>query len=225
MSCQAGWAARRSCSDGTEEDRENWWGKSCSPLRFHNPPAGGARRVQAMIRVCEESIKVKRAHLSGGPAERLFHHKHGQHVHSSRDGSVIAPGSQQQQEHIHLVYPGRSIMGGGRKQAGPLLRHFSRALFNHNTQLHFFFRFLSLNQSMNSDDFLHWCSELWSPWMTQKLDFNLTNGTQRPGGDGGTKLSSCLKLRNLTWPKKEVCLLEWTHIVHYLQRWNDHLPY
>lgn len=180
ISCQSGWASLRSCSDGTEEDRRNWWGRSCSPLRFHNPPAGGAGRVQTMTQGFEASIKVKGPDLNGGPAERRFHHKHAQDVHGSSDRSVIQHGSQQQQEHIHLVDPGRSITGGGRNQGASLLRHYCRALFQHIKHLFIFFCLLLLYQSMNGDDFLPVCR-----WITVTSFNRFSSRTTDPPVNSG----------------------------------------
>lgn len=58
----------------------------------------------------EPKIHTKRAkcHLSGAPAERLFHHEDAQHVYGSTHCRAVQHGSCKQQDQVHLVHPSRS---------------------------------------------------------------------------------------------------------------------
>lgn len=75
----------------------------------------------------EPKIHTKRAkcHLSGAPAERLFHHEDAQHLYGSTHRRAVQHGSRKQKDHVRLVYHRRShrriIIGAAREDVALLL--------------------------------------------------------------------------------------------------------
>lgn len=84
----------------------------------------------------ELKIHTKRAkcHLSGAPAERLFHHEDAQHLYGSSHCRAVQHSSCKQQNHVRLVYHRRShhriIIGAAREEVALLPWLFVGYLFH-----------------------------------------------------------------------------------------------